>query len=166
MRAYHRSALTLAFKLYIRFHEVSASDSCKGVGPTIRDTIVAITDTAEISSRYVTLTGRGGAGNAPLAPVKTIVAPFNVSGLVPPVPYSIYTKQDWCQTSIWTEQVKGAYEGDMTTMPTCATTGLYKPILFLPSEILLQMKPLWADCTGDVRGVRTQRSMIGHRRQL
>lgn len=153
---FSETSLILPLQLYIRFHEVYASDSCKGIGPTVRDTVVPITDTAELSSRYVTLTARGGAGNAPLAPVTTVVAPFNVSDLVPPVPYSIYTKQDWCQTSIWDEQVKAAYEGDMTTMPTCATTDPYKPILYLPSEILLQMNPLWADCTGDVRGVCNQ----------
>lgn len=89
----------------------------------------------------------------PFPDVRIVDEPFNVSEImITPVPYSVYSKQDWCQTWIWEKENEAAWHDDTTTSPVCPRSSAYNPIIFLPSDILQSLDPLWATCTGDVRG--------------
>lgn len=131
--------------MYISFGVVSAGNACGTVGPTITSTIVAIPTDMPLSSVY--------AGTIPcdahMRPVQvwSATAPFNVTDLNAPVPFSIYSSQPWCASYMRDHGCNGA----------CPTTAPYKPILVVPEVVLQGMDPSWASCMGDVKGVGLRR---------
>jgi hypothetical protein len=73
----------------------------------------------------------------------TATAPFNVTDLNEPVPFSIYSSQPWCAT----------YQYEHGCNKDCPTTDAYKPLIVVPEVVLQNMNPAWASCYGDIRGV-------------
>lgn len=145
--------------VYVSYSKIYASDSCGPIGATVTNTIVAV-PSDQISSVYGTITGGNGGMDVPYS---TAVASFNVADLEPPIPYSVYASQPLCATWIaeqpwqwWNNGTPyGIGDNGKTTYVnvTCPRTMPYKPILYLPSDILNSMDPAWATCSGDIRGV-------------
>ncbi|KAF2719807.1 hypothetical protein K431DRAFT_313768, partial [Polychaeton citri CBS 116435] len=135
---------------YISFHSVYASDACKGVGPTITSTIVALPTDVPLSSLWASpvvcipnnINGKGSV-------YITATASFNVSDLLQSsVPYSIYSSQPSCAS--WS-----GYQPDGLCgfNKTCPTTDPYRPIVVVPNSVLAAINPAWADCSADLRGL-------------
>jgi len=128
---------------YVSYKSVFASDGCTGIGPILYNTIVPIPGTEQLSSVF--------GGTLPcVAHVQnqftqewTATASFNVTDLIEPVPFSIYTSQPWCAT----------YQFEHGCNTACPTTEAYKPIIVVPEVVLQNMDPAWESCYGDIRGV-------------
>lgn len=131
--------------VYLSYAMLYASDSCGGIGPTFRNTIIPLTNTNDLSSlSYFP-------GDQDLAPgYKT--ASFNLTDLIKPIPNSIYDKDPRCQSSSW------MYEfGDdgvslngtrlvTTSTFSCTRTAPYAPIIAVPPDVL-SLDPAWSACT-------------------
>ena len=128
---------------YVSYKSVFASDGCSGVGPTLYSTIVPIPRTEQLSSVFGgTLPCVAHVQNA-FTQEWTATASFNVTDLIEPVPFSIYSSQPWCAT----------YQFEHGCNKACPTTEAYKPIVVVPEVVLQSMDPAWASCYGDIRGV-------------
>lgn len=77
--------------LYVSYKSLYASDGCQGMGSTIYSTIVPIPTSYVLSTEWATtpISWSTQGGIVPL----TMTAPFNVTDLNEPVPYSIYSRQ-------------------------------------------------------------------------
>ncbi|KAK4556926.1 hypothetical protein LTR86_005907 [Recurvomyces mirabilis] len=150
--------------VYVSYHEVSASDSCKAVGPTISNTIVAITNSADISSIYAQPDDGAQFDIVAFDVVRTEVASFNLADLQD-TPASVFSRQIWC-VSLMSMHAAGYENGEYYTVGdngglgahipvqySCPTTLPYNPILYLPANVLQSMNPDWATCSGDINGV-------------
>jgi len=128
---------------YVSYRSVFASDGCSGVGPTLYNTIVLVPGEDQLSSVFGgTLPCVAHVQNA-FTKEFTATASFNVSDLIDPVPFSIYSSQPWCAT----------YQSEHGCNKECPTTEAYKPIIVVPEVVLQNMDPAWASCYGDIRGV-------------
>ncbi|KAL1585181.1 hypothetical protein WHR41_06517 [Cladosporium halotolerans] len=129
--------------VYVSFDSLYARDSCSLFGKTHYDQIVAITNTANLSSLYGW--GRYNGLGSP--------ASFNFTDLyVTPVPDYIYQSQPRCASSY---AMFDPRRGNQLTMPanwTCPRTAPYDPILSIPMEVR-DLDPDWANCIGGINGV-------------
>lgn len=125
--------------VYVSFDSLYARDSCSAFGKTYYDEIVAITDTATLSSIY----GWGyinGIGSP---------ASFNFTDLyVSPVPDKIYESQPRCASSLFMTRAKGPRPSGWT----CPRIFPYEPILAIPAEVR-HIDPGWEYCNGSINGV-------------
>ncbi|CAK3901637.1 Hypothetical predicted protein [Lecanosticta acicola] len=138
--------------VYISFDRLYASDSCSVVGSTIYNTIVAITNSATLSSLY------GWARYGGLQQT----ASFNFTDLyVTPVPQSIYASQPRCASSSNSINYSclrfGTTGGPLCASAlggefVCATSLPYQPVLAMPAEVR-DLQPEWASCLGGLAGV-------------
>jgi hypothetical protein len=130
--------------LYISYRSVFASDGCSAIGPTLYNTIVPIPLASPLSSVFGgTIPCDDAHGANGFTQVWTATAPFNVTDLNSPVPFSIYSSAPWCAT----------YQYEHGCNRDCPTTDAYKPIIVVPEGVLQKMNPAWASCYGDIRGV-------------
>jgi hypothetical protein len=128
--------------VYVSFDSLYARDSCTPFGTTYYNEIVAITDTATLSSiwgwRYANLLGYS--------------ASFNFTDLyVTPVPNEIYQSQPRCESS-WAMGRKAGGIGGASDGWTCPRDTPYEPILAIPAEVR-NIDPGWASCKGSLNGV-------------
>lgn len=122
------------------------------VGSTIYNTVVAITNSATLSSLY----GWGRYGGLQQT------ASFNFTDLyVSPVPQSIYASQPRCASSTNSIQYSclrfGTTGGPLCASAlggdfVCATSLPYEPVLAIPAEVK-GLQPGWASCLGGLAGV-------------
>lgn len=130
--------------VYISFDSLYASDSCGAIGPTYSNTIVAITNTADLSSLY------GWGYHNELQQTTS----FNFTDLyVTPVPDSIYESQPRCVSS--SLSLAAGLDENGIGIPanwTCPRTLPYLPILAVPMEVRT-LNSLWASCIGGINGV-------------
>ena len=100
-------------------------------GRTLTSTIVAITDTAHLSSLYGYQVDNG----------RQLTASFNFTDLYnTPVSWSIYLRQPRCASSLTLSEV------------TCARDRQYEPLIAIPDEVR-ELDVEWATCTGSIDGV-------------
>jgi hypothetical protein len=126
--------------VYVSFDSLYARDSCSVFTKTHFNSIVAITNTANLSSIY----GYGYINNLGAK------ASFNFTDLyVSPVPDSIYERQPRCASSLLYTRHK---DGPRPSGWTCPRIAPYEPILALPAEVR-HLDPDWANCVGGVNGV-------------
>ncbi|KAK4500895.1 hypothetical protein PRZ48_009087 [Zasmidium cellare] len=110
-----------------------ASDSCSGIGPTFRNTIIPLTGETQLSSLMEYL----GDADYPETVYKTM--PFNLTDLVQtPVPASIYNKDPKCATSPDGATASASF--------SCRQTAPYAPIIAVPEEVS-NLDPAWKHCT-------------------
>ncbi|KAK4614901.1 Glutamyl-tRNA(Gln) amidotransferase subunit B, mitochondrial [Fulvia fulva] len=139
--------------VYISFDRLHASNSCDVIGKTLSNIIVAITNSATLSSLYGWDRYRG----------LQQTASFNFTDLyVIPVPSSIYQSQPRCASSsinMWyysclphLSQASEACASVRTSGYDCPRTLPYEPVLALPAEVR-DLQPEWSDCIGGVIGV-------------
>ncbi|KAI9693873.1 MAG: hypothetical protein M1822_003144 [Bathelium mastoideum] len=138
--------------IYISLANIHAGNSCSAVGKAHNNTILPLTNTAQLSSIWSQY--QGGISTAS----------FNFTDLNSPIPESIYSRQPWC--AAWTSQMAtydlafGACNNTMqfwadqnTCYPSCPRTKSFNPILVLPSGFLNPIDPAWTSCQLDIRGV-------------
>ncbi|KAL9096321.1 MAG: hypothetical protein Q9165_001318 [Trypethelium subeluteriae] len=138
--------------VYISLANIHAGNSCSAVGKAHNNTILPLTNTAQLSSIWSQY--QGGISTAS----------FNFTDLNSPVPESIYSRQPWC--AAWTSQMAtydlafGECNNTMqlwadqnTCYPSCPRTKPFNPILVLPSGFLNPIDPAWTSCQLDIRGV-------------
>jgi hypothetical protein len=119
-----------------------ARDSCSNFGPTISNTIVAITNTEALSSLY----GYGWPNG------RQDTASFDFEDLYKnPTPDSIYERQPRCGQSRAQAQ-GGRYRPLPSDYTGCARTAPYEPIIVVPQEVRA-LVPGWASCNGGIRGL-------------
>ena len=126
--------------VYVSFDSLYARDSCSAFDKTYYDKIVAITDTATLSSihGWNYINDLGGS------------ASFNFTDLyVSPVPDEIYESQPRCASSLVMARGKS---GPRPTGWTCPRYIPYEPILAIPVEVRY-IDPSWASCNGSINGV-------------
>lgn len=132
--------------VYVSFDKLHASNSCSVIGSTLRNLIVAITDSATLSSLW------GWDHYYGLQQT----ASFNFTDLyVTPVPDSIYNSQPRCASS--TNSILYSCLPLPTKPPicetnTCARTLPYEPVIAIPDEVR-HLQPAWSDCIGGIIGV-------------
>ncbi|KAF2236547.1 hypothetical protein EV356DRAFT_530828, partial [Viridothelium virens] len=130
--------------VYISYAKLYASDSCSGVGGTYFNTIVPITNSADLSSLWATMDyGAAGLNSAS----------FNFTDLNSPVPDSIYDRQPRCAQYSNAKATWMMHDGPDTGPSTCPHTLPYEPIIIVPPSVLRSIDPSWASCSGDIRGV-------------
>ncbi|KAK5716500.1 hypothetical protein LTR15_009391 [Elasticomyces elasticus] len=156
--------ITLTYPtVYVSYHAVSASDSCSAVGPTFTNTIVAIPNSADISSIYAQPMEGARFGIVGDDIVTTNVASFNLADLQD-TPDSVFSRQIWCVSLLsqhadvysdgtFYNEVGEDNMGLATLDYSCPTTLPYNPVLYLPSQIIQSMYSGWASCSGDINGV-------------
>ena len=104
---------------------------------------MAVPTDEKLSSIWATNDWRASVG--PFYEKRSIyTASFNFTDLNSPVPYSIYSRQPWCQEYL-------AYYLTRTTT-SCPTTLPHMPIISLP-PILSTLEPAWLNCRQDIRGI-------------
>lgn len=132
----------MILQVYISFDVLWARNSCSRFGPSISNTIVAITNTEAMSSLY----GYGWPNG------QQYTDSFNFTDLyVTPVPDSIYEMQPRCAAS--RARAKGGrYRPLPSDYAGCARTAPYEPIIVIPLEVR-SLDPAWAQCNGGIRGV-------------
>lgn len=132
--------------VYISYDRLYASNSCSVVGTTLRNLIVAITNSATLSSLY------GWDHYWGLQQT----ASFNFTDLyVTPVPDYIYNSQPRCASS--SLYVQYSCRGSAHTSPICSTfscarTLPYEPVIAIPSEVF-KLQPAWSTCIAGIIGV-------------
>ncbi|KAL9087855.1 MAG: hypothetical protein Q9165_006417 [Trypethelium subeluteriae] len=130
--------------VYISYAKLYASDSCSGVGGTYFNTIVPITNSADLSSLWATMDyGAAGLNSAS----------FNFTDLNSPVPDSIYDRQPRCAQYSNAQATWMMHDGPDTGPTTCPHSLPYEPIIIVPPNVLQSIDPSWASCSGDIRGV-------------
>ncbi|KAK4497811.1 hypothetical protein PRZ48_010465 [Zasmidium cellare] len=137
--------------VYISFDKLHASNSCKVLGTPMSNIIVAITNSATLSSLY----GWGRYWGM------QETASFNFTDLyVTPVPHSIYMSQPRCASSSnsllysclkFGTSAPAACSTENTPL-LCATTLPYEPVISIPREVQ-QLQPEWDGCVGGIIGV-------------
>lgn len=150
------------------YHEMSVSDSCSGIGPTIMDTIIAIPNSADLSSVYAEPIASTPATYLDVqVQINTFVAPFNMADMLSP-PLSAYSRQLWCVSALsehanaytndtwWTYAAETLSSGPTAILVpsnyTCPTTDPYSPLIYFPSTILQNIYSDWASCSGNIDG--------------
>ncbi|KAK3632705.1 hypothetical protein LTR56_016175 [Elasticomyces elasticus] len=145
--------------VYISYSKIFASDKCDAVGPTITNTIVAVPNSKEISSIYASIT-YSDLDNM-INSLGLFTTSFDMADLQATVAPEVYSRQPWCVSALAENAVAyingSFYDNHAGTGPTvnysCPTTAPYKPLLYLPSELLQSMDSDWATCSGDINGV-------------
>lgn len=130
--------------VYISYATLSASDSCSGVGQTIKHTIVPLRNSQDLSSlAYQPIDGNIGfrPGNWVGGSWKYATKPFNYKDLVEPIPNSVYNQMPACQVQSHAFNTAGI-PGNFTCSPRVA----YAPLIALPSDVFA-LDPAWASCT-------------------
>jgi hypothetical protein len=124
--------------VYVSFDSLYAQDMCSTFSKTFYNEIVAITDTATLSSIWG-WNHIDGVGKS---------ASFNFTDLyMSPVLDNIYQSQPRCAVSLW----HIARDGKHPPGWACARDLPYEPILAIPDEVR-QLDPSWARCDGSVNG--------------
>lgn len=125
--------------IYISYDKLYASDSCSGIGSTHYNTIIALTNTADLKS--LSWDGLEYVG----AMYKTVS--FTLDDLVKPIPDSVYNKMVRCQASAYAWKDGADHAGvHFGTDFTCDRTGPYAPIIAVPPQVTA-LDPNWAACT-------------------
>ncbi|KAK4956709.1 hypothetical protein LTR10_006236 [Elasticomyces elasticus] len=145
--------------VYISYSKIFASDKCNAVGPTITNTIVAVPNSKKISSIYASIT-YPDLDNM-INSLGLFTTSFDMADLQATVAPEVYSRQPWCVSALAENAVAyingSFYDNHAGTGPTmnysCPTTAPYKPLLYLPSELLQSMDSDWATCSGDINGV-------------
>jgi hypothetical protein len=138
----HRDANTVS-QVYISFDKLWAKDSCRNIGGTYENTIVAITKTEDMSSLW---------GMADLRRGQPMSASFNFSDLYhEPTPDEIYDRQPRCWRSTLAAK-GGRYRPIPANFTGCARTEPYEPIIKIPMEVRA-LDSAWGDCNGGIEGV-------------
>ncbi|KAK3656819.1 hypothetical protein LTR56_002800 [Elasticomyces elasticus] len=145
--------------VYISYSKIFASDKCNAVGPTITNTIVAVPNSKKISSIYASIT-YPDLDNM-INSLGLFTTSFDMADLQATVAPEVYSRQPWCVSALAENAVAyingSFYDDHAGTGPTmnysCPTTAPYKPLLYLPSELLQSMDSDWATCSGDINGV-------------
>ena len=147
---------------------MSVSDSCSGIGPTIMDTIIAIPNSADLSSVYAEPIASQPATYLDVqVQINTFVAPFTMADMLSP-PLSAYSRQLWCVSALsehanaytndtwWTYAAETLSSGPTAILVpsnyTCPTTDPYSPLIYFPSTILQNIYSDWASCSGNIDG--------------
>ncbi|TKA72198.1 hypothetical protein B0A55_06963 [Friedmanniomyces simplex] len=132
--------------LYISYDTLYASNSCHGIGRTIKNTIVPVASNHLSSLAYQPLAnwaiGPGQWGNGELS-YKYISRPFNLTDLVEPIPDSIFNQLPFCQRELRGWKSAGFNESGFTCSPRDAP---YAPLIAIPTEVR-DLDPAWASCT-------------------
>ncbi|KAK4893586.1 hypothetical protein LTR27_008053 [Elasticomyces elasticus] len=140
--------------IYISYHLLYASDSCGPVGPTIRDTIVPLTSSADLASIQWDFLSFDN---------QWMTESFNFTDLIEPIPQSVYNKQPICasQAVSWLRDSPSTASGisalrsftgtgddwwSLTSNFDCPRTGPYRPIIAMPAEVS-DFAPEWSSCT-------------------
>ncbi|KAK3636526.1 hypothetical protein LTR56_014152 [Elasticomyces elasticus] len=140
--------------IYISYHLLYASDSCGPVGPTIRDTIVPLTSSADLASIQWDFLNFDN---------QWMTESFNFTDLIEPIPQSVYNKQPICasQAVSWLRDSPSTASGisalrsftgtgddwwSLTSNFDCPRTGPYRPIIAMPAEVS-DFAPEWSSCT-------------------
>ncbi|KAK5714280.1 hypothetical protein LTR17_017286 [Elasticomyces elasticus] len=140
--------------IYISYHLLYASDSCGPVGPTIRDTIVPLTSSADLASIQWDFLNFDN---------QWMTESFNLTDLIEPIPQSVYNKQPICasQAVSWLRDSPSTASGisalrsftgtgddwwSLTSNFDCPRTGPYRPIIAMPAEVS-DFAPEWSSCT-------------------
>jgi len=122
--------------VYVSYDLLYASDSCSGIGKTYSDTILPLSNTADLSSLSFY------AGDQDWQPYYS-TRPFNLNDLIAPIPESIYDQDPRCQASkqLWADE-----EGNLNKTFSCPRTAAYAPIIAVPTEVM-NLDPEWKSCT-------------------
>ncbi|KAK5721844.1 hypothetical protein LTR15_006437 [Elasticomyces elasticus] len=140
--------------IYISYHLLYASDSCGPIGPTIRDTIVPLTSSADLASIQWNFLEFDN---------QWMTESFNFTDLIEPIPQSVYNKQPICasQAVSWLRDSPSTASGisalrsftgtgddwwSLTSNFDCPRTGPYRPIIAMPAEVS-GFAPEWSSCT-------------------
>ncbi|KAI7502561.1 hypothetical protein KC367_g2163 [Hortaea werneckii] len=131
--------------VYISYAKLYASNSCSGIGRTIRNTIIPLSSSAELSSlAYHVIDDSIGfrPGHWVGGSWKYVTKPFNYNDLQEPIPESIYNQMPACQirSHAW---VTAGVGGNFTCSPHVA----YAPLIAIPTQVF-DIDPAWASCTG------------------
>ncbi|KAI7387627.1 hypothetical protein KC336_g17501, partial [Hortaea werneckii] len=131
--------------VYISYAKLYASNSCSGIGRTIRNTIIPLSSSAELSSlAYHVIDDNIGfrPGHWVGGSWKYVTKPFNYNDLQEPIPESIYNQMPACQvrSHAW---VTAGVGGNFTCSPHVA----YAPLIAIPTQVF-DIDPAWASCTG------------------
>ncbi|KAI6874881.1 hypothetical protein KC338_g1012 [Hortaea werneckii] len=131
--------------VYISYAKLYASNSCSGIGRTVRNTIIPLSSSAELSSlAYHVIDDSIGfrPGHWVGGSWKYVTKPFNYNDLQEPIPESIYNQMPACQvrSHAWvTADVGGNF--------TCSPHVAYAPLIAIPTQVF-DIDPAWASCTG------------------
>ncbi|KAI7284368.1 hypothetical protein KC345_g2323 [Hortaea werneckii] len=131
--------------VYISYAKLYASNSCSGIGRTVRNTIIPLSSSAELSSlAYHVIDDSIGfrPGHWVGGSWEYVTKPFNYDDLQEPIPESIYNQMPACQvrSHAWvTADVGGNF--------TCSPHVAYAPLIAIPTQVF-DIDPAWASCTG------------------
>ena len=132
--------------IYVSYNMLYASDSCKGIGATYRNTIIPLTNNAELSSLIY------HPGDQDWASTYSTIS-YNLTDLILPIPVSLYDKDPRCAyaSSTWAYNQFLSYdtlnsEWYMTTTYSCPQAAAYAPIIAVPPQVT-NLDPAWNDCT-------------------
>ncbi|KAK0259924.1 hypothetical protein LTS16_022094 [Friedmanniomyces endolithicus] len=132
--------------IYISYDTLYASNSCHGIGRTIKNTIVPVASSDLSSLAYQPLAnwaiGPGQWGNGELS-YKYISRSFNLTDLIEPIPDSIFNQLPFCQRELRGWKAAGFNESRFTCSPRDAP---YAPLIAIPTEVR-GIDPAWASCT-------------------
>ncbi|KAK0272348.1 hypothetical protein LTR35_012931 [Friedmanniomyces endolithicus] len=132
--------------LYISYDTLYASDSCHGIGRTIKNTIIPVASSDLSSLAYQPLAnwaiGPGEWGNGELS-YKYTSRPFNLTDLIEAIPDSIFNQLPFCQRELRGWKAAGFNESRFTCSPRDAP---YAPLIAIPTEVR-GLDPAWASCT-------------------
>ncbi|KAK1823214.1 hypothetical protein LTR12_002287 [Friedmanniomyces endolithicus] len=130
--------------VYISYATLYASDSCSGVGRTIRHTVVPLENSQDLSSlAYQPIDDNIGfrPGNWVGGSWKYATKPFDYKDLAEPIPNSIYNQMPACQVQSHAFET-AVIPGNFTCSPRVA----YALLIALPSDVFA-LDPAWASCT-------------------
>ncbi|KAK0367148.1 hypothetical protein LTR94_000145 [Friedmanniomyces endolithicus] len=132
--------------LYISYDTLYASNSCHGIGWTIKNTIIPVASSDLSSLAYQPLAnwaiGPGQWGNGELS-YKYTSRPYNLTDLNQPIPDSIFNQLPFCQRELRGWKAAGFNESRFTCSPRDAP---YAPLIAIPTEVR-GLDPAWASCT-------------------
>ncbi|KAK5116285.1 hypothetical protein LTR85_009257 [Meristemomyces frigidus] len=130
--------------VYISYATLYASNSCSGVGRTVWNTVIPLSNNADLSSlAYHVLDDNIGyePGNWVGGSWDYVTKPFNYHDLVEPIPESIYNQMPACQVQSHA-YVTAGISGNFTCSPHVA----YAPLIAIPTQVF-ELDPAWASCT-------------------
>ena len=139
--------------IYISYQALSASDSCSGIGRTFSNTIIPLSNSADLKSLAYKALDDHGAGPA-MNGIQYLSWEyeerlFNFTDLEEPIPDAVYNQLPYCQMQYRGYTLNGM-EDSMTF--SCSREGPYNPIIAVPHEVR-NLDPAWETCTGWYAGL-------------
>ncbi|KAK4897798.1 hypothetical protein LTR27_004570 [Elasticomyces elasticus] len=131
--------------LYVSYATLYASNSCSGIGRTIKNTIVPLDIDEKLSSLvYQPLNDDIGfrPGNWVGGSWKYATRLFDFADLVEPIPASVYNQMPACQVQSHAFDLAGI-PGNFTCTPHNIS---YAPLIAFPAHVFA-LDPAWSECT-------------------